>query len=172
MNKNKIKLHLGCGTQYKEGYINVDINPNLKVDVCFDMDKEKWPFEDNYFDEVLAWHSIEHSLNYLHVIKELWRVCKPNAKIHIGVPYYSSGTYNLVNPYHNVLFNEHSFKFFDDEHLLGSANEIMPAKFKTEKISFDYFPEWAEKTEAVKEFARKHFLNVVGSMEFILKVVK
>jgi ubiquinone/menaquinone biosynthesis C-methylase UbiE len=166
------KLHLGCGAKYLNGYINADINSNLRADIHFDMDKDKWPFEDNMFDEILAWHSIEHSLNYLHVIEELWRVAKPGGLIHIGVPYITSAEYNLVNPYHHVYFNEHSFLFFEEGKLLGSANELTTARFRTDSVKYCYFPEWENKTDTVKEFARRHLFNVVQSIEFFLTVVK
>ncbi len=166
------KLHLGCGTKYIDDYINADINSNLKADVHFDMDKDKWPFDDNFFDEVLAWHSIEHSQNYLYVIEELWRVAAPDALVHIGVPYITSMEYNLVNPYHHVHFNEHSFLFFEEGKLVGSANETTKARFRTENVKYNYFPEWENKTAIVKEYARRHFFNVVGSIEFFLRAIK
>lgn len=166
------KLHLGCGTKYLNGYVNADINSNLTADVHFDMDKDKWPFEDNTFDEIFAWHSIEHSTNYLYVIEELWRVAKPNAFAHIGVPYLTSTEFNLVNPYHHVYFNEHSFSFFEEGALLGSANETTKVRMKTEFVKYEYFPEWENKTGVVKEYARRHFFNVVRSIEFFIRIVK
>jgi len=53
------RLNLGCGLNKKDGYINVDINPKLGVDVVADVLKGL-PFEDGTFDEVLCEHVLEH----------------------------------------------------------------------------------------------------------------
>ena len=53
-----MKLHLGCGKNIKEGYINIDAYVDFpgveKLDI-FNL-----PYEDNSVDEILAEHLIEH----------------------------------------------------------------------------------------------------------------
>jgi len=166
-----MKLNVGCGKQYREGWVNIDVNPALKTDVCLDINKP-WPWPENSVDEIYCYHVLEHCKEYLLVLYEMWRVCKPNAIIKIGVPYVSSSLFNAVNPYHVNHFNEHSFRFFDSSDLKGSANENVSTELKTESVSFTYFEEWVDKSEAEKEYARRHYWNVVRKIDFVLRVIK
>ena len=54
-----IRINLGCGRDYKEGYINVDIVTDFPVDVVADLSKPL-PFKDNYADEIFASDILEH----------------------------------------------------------------------------------------------------------------
>jgi predicted SAM-dependent methyltransferase len=166
-----VKLHLGCGKQYKEGYVNIDKNPNVGADIVMNMEEE-WPFEDNSVDEVYSYHALEHCKEYLKVMGEMYRVCKPGALLYIGVPYISSSIYNAINPYHHTHFNEYSFDFFDSDKLKGTANEHTEIELKTESVTFTYFKAWRDKSEEEKRFARKHYWNVVSKIDFVLRVVK
>lgn len=84
------KLNLGCGRKYLEGYINIDICEKVKADLYFNLNKTPYPFEDNSIDEVLMMHSLEH-LDNNKVLKELYRIGKPNAIIKIEVPFSTNG---------------------------------------------------------------------------------
>lgn len=56
------KLNLGCGFDYRPGWVNLDSNDSIKADIHHDLEK-KLPFEDNPFDEVFAGQVIEHVYN-------------------------------------------------------------------------------------------------------------
>ena len=81
------KLNLGCGDDYKEGWINLDIDRQQKADVYHNLKKFPYPFKNNYFDYILANHILEHLEKPLKVIEELARICKDNGIIHIEMPY-------------------------------------------------------------------------------------
>lgn len=168
-----MKLHIGCGQSYRNGWVNVDINPYVKTDLCLDIDNKTWPWEDSSVDEIFCFHVLEHCSNYLHVLGEMWRVCKHMAVLKIGVPYVSNSRLNAVNPYHlHPGFNEHSFRFFDPNDMKGSANEINPIAFQTESVKLVYFPEWKDKDRKERDFARKHYWNVVRNVNFVLRAIK
>ena len=48
------KLHIGCGRELRDGYINDDLAPIPGVDVFCDLSSGATPFPDETFDEVLA----------------------------------------------------------------------------------------------------------------------
>jgi len=87
--QKEIKLNLGCGKNYKDGYINVDKygEPDLQVD----LEVFPWPWEDSCVTEIILKHVLEHlgqeTETYLNIIKEIYRICKNQAMIHITVPH-------------------------------------------------------------------------------------
>jgi predicted SAM-dependent methyltransferase len=59
-----MKLHLGCGRDYKPGWINCDISSDVKPDKVVDLEK-KLPFKNNSVDMILANHVLEHVHNFV-----------------------------------------------------------------------------------------------------------
>jgi hypothetical protein len=86
-----LKLNLGCGVNHRpraEGWVNVDLYG--APDVVCNLEVETWPWADSSVDEALFNHSLEHMGAtpdaFLHVIKQTYRVCRPEAKVQIVVP--------------------------------------------------------------------------------------
>jgi len=103
---NIMKLNLGCSSDVKEGYVNIDIcNPWGLDIIVHDLNKTPYPFEDNTFDEVYASHIIEHLNDFHKTIMELHRICKPHAKIIIKAPFFASTKY-FGDPSHKIPFNK------------------------------------------------------------------
>jgi ADP-heptose:LPS heptosyltransferase len=88
---SKLKLNLGCGNDCLQGYINVDKYDQTNADMLWDLEKLPWPWETNSVEKVLLKHVLEHigqaPALYLEIIKELYRVCAPDAEVQIDVPY-------------------------------------------------------------------------------------
>lgn len=55
-----IRLHLGCGHDYKIGYINIDADPNVKTDLCLPLQAIGEHFGGGTVDEILMIHSIAY----------------------------------------------------------------------------------------------------------------
>jgi len=110
-----IKLNLGCGKDYKNGWVNVDLNKEIKADVYADFTK-KLPFPKNFADVVLLDNVIEHITpeSYFYFLEELHRICKPGAIVHIFAPHYS-GMYAFKHPTHYKYFGVGSFDFVRPE---------------------------------------------------------
>ncbi|MHA1383253.1 MAG: class I SAM-dependent methyltransferase [Candidatus Helarchaeota archaeon] len=104
------KLNLGCGNDYREGWINIDINPEVKTDLIVDLEKPL-PFPNNYFSYILADNTLEHIKNIFQLIDELWRVSKPNAIIEIYVPHFT-GIYATKHLAHYHQFGIDSFNIY------------------------------------------------------------
>ena len=84
--KKNLKLHIGCGDNYKRGWVNIDSGNNC--DLSIDL-REKLPFKDNSCKFIHAEHFLEH-LEYpeiaLSFLSEAYRVLAPNGSIRLGVP--------------------------------------------------------------------------------------
>lgn len=80
------KLHLGCGLNYLDGWVNTDLKPNGKR-IYLDVSK-KFPFPDNSFDFAFTEHVIEH-MPYAcgkSMLQECFRVLKPNGVLRVVTP--------------------------------------------------------------------------------------
>lgn len=81
-----VRLNLGCGSDIRPGYINVDKFP--ASDQVVQAELPILPFEDDYADEVLLSHVLEHFgyAQAIDLLKEIRRVLKPGGMAMIEVP--------------------------------------------------------------------------------------
>ena len=108
--KMEFKLHLGCGVDYKEGYLNCDVSKEVNPDKVLDLE-EKLPFRDSVVEEIIINHTLEHIKNFIPLMHELHRVSKSGAIIKIKVPFYTAwGQYN--DPTHVRFFTPYTFDYF------------------------------------------------------------
>ena len=106
------KLHIGCGDDIKEGWINHDVANLPGVDVVHDLLSYPWPWADEEFTEIYMKDVLEHLPDTIKTLEEIFRITKSGAKIYIAVPYWNSWE-AITDPTHVCQFNEFSFDFFD-----------------------------------------------------------
>jgi predicted SAM-dependent methyltransferase len=82
-----LKLHIGCGAQYKEGWVNIDINPFPKLDLQYDV-RKPLPFADTSVQFIYSEHFIEHLAMQegLDFFKECYRVLIPGGVMRMAAP--------------------------------------------------------------------------------------
>ena len=134
------KLHLGCGHNIKNGWVNHDIVELPGVDIVHDLTVFPWPWENGYFDEVIAKDVFEHLPDTVRTVEEIYRITKPGAYVHISVPYWNSWE-SVTDPTHCTTFNEFTFEFFDPR-LSRCINRpyYSSARFYISKIGFGIAP--------------------------------
>jgi predicted SAM-dependent methyltransferase len=80
-------LHLGCGTKYLAGFVNIDGNLFNKIDLWLDV-RNGLPFRSNSIDSIYSTHMFEHfytdELNRL--LQECVRVLKNGGGMRLVVP--------------------------------------------------------------------------------------
>ncbi len=128
-----MKLHLGCGRNKKEGYLNCDVAKEVCPDKIVDLEK-KLPFKDNCVEEIIIYHTLEHIRNFIGLMHELHRISKNKSLIKIKVPFYSSwGQYN--DPTHVRFFTPFTFNYFEGG---DYSHEVGNRRFKVNKIKINF----------------------------------
>ena len=121
-----VKLHLACGLDYLEGYINVDLYPQegAKVDEVFDV--RKIPYPDNSVDEIRAFHIIEHFdwKEGQRTLEEWYRVLKPGGRLWLETPDFLASCDAFVkadNNFKNYLYGH----FFATPWIPGQTHKFL-----------------------------------------------
>lgn len=134
-----MKLHLGCGGNILEGWINIDLKKRPGVDLVWDL-RRGLPYQDNTVDFIFSEHTLEHFTlsDGQALLKECYRVLKIGGRVRIGVPsierairHYSKNTWKQElwidkmkveskAQYINAYFHEWQHKFiYDKEELVA-----------------------------------------------------
>lgn len=82
------KLNIGSHNKKLKGYVNVDALDLPNVDIVHDLTEYPYPFESESIDEIVMVEVLEHISfrDTKNVLKELYRIMKDGAKLHIQVP--------------------------------------------------------------------------------------
>ena len=82
-----MKLHLGCGKKFIAGFKHVDLLDFGHIDYKTSVD-DLYFAENDSIDIIYAAHVLEHfgRLEYKSVLKEWFRVLKPNGILRVSVP--------------------------------------------------------------------------------------
>lgn len=132
-----IRLNLGCGRDYRPGWINVDGNRSVRADVYCDF-TEGLPFAVDSVDYILLDNVLEHveRNRYFAFLSDLHRVCRAGGVIEVYVPH-ASGMYALKHPTHYTFFGIGSFDTFKpDAPFNGERYGSARFEVRTEELLF------------------------------------
>jgi SAM-dependent methyltransferase len=111
-------LNIGCGTDIRQGFINLDKVSLPGVDILCDMTRFPYPFSSNAFSRILLINVLEHLPETIKVMEELHRICQSGTLLTIRVPYWNS-ILNATDPTHVRTFSEYTMDYFDPKKPLG-----------------------------------------------------
>lgn len=126
-----MKINLGCGNNYIEGYVNCDISHEVQADKYFSA-FETWPFANNDADEILAEKVIQQiptPQQLVFSLNEMWRVLKPHGEATIVVPA-SPFPNAFQDPMDVLYFTRETFDYLNEENrrwkLYGKTYGLKP----------------------------------------------
>ena len=108
--ESRKKINFGCGTNIREGWINVDVKPLPGVDIVHDLNQLPLPFKSGSIEEILCLDVLEH-IEYIPFLKECHRIMKAGGRIHLSVPHFSACN-NFDDPTHRHMFSIKTMRFF------------------------------------------------------------
>lgn len=173
-----IKVNIACGQIRQEGFIGVDKVKTDAVDIVQDLESYPWPFDDNSVDEVMISHYVEHVRELVPFMDELYRIVKSpwinkdgekvTSKVTIICPYYSSMR-AMQDPMHIRPISEATMLYYNEE--WRKANKLdhygIRANFDF-SYGYQLSPEWATRSQEARDFAIRHYLNVITDIYFTL----
>lgn len=87
-------LDVGGGkkAQYRDlipgygGVTSLNIDAGLEPTILANAN-EAWPIADDSYDTIVSFNTLEHLINDVHVVHEMFRVMRPGGRAHIFVPF-------------------------------------------------------------------------------------
>ncbi len=150
-NNQNVKLHLGCGTAYKEGWINIDNNSdnNIKLlDLNWDL-RNPLPFDDNSADFIFNEHFLEHLTveEGQRALRDFLRVLKPSGIMRIAMPDLARMIYTYNDPNWKERLMPYLKKFGLD--FIQTKAELLNINFRAWGHKWLY--DWEELERRLKE---------------------
>jgi SAM-dependent methyltransferase len=134
---NLTKLNLGCSTDIKCGWTNVDNTDDYRV-IKHDLNKFPYPFKNKTFDLIYLSHVLEHLNNPLKVINELHRILKDNGTLIVRVPHYS-GNSAWIDITHKRPYSYATLKQLDNVEYCKLYNA---KQFSKVTVQFGFWLKW------------------------------
>jgi predicted SAM-dependent methyltransferase len=137
------QLHFGCGSDYKNGFINLDMNKS--ADYYFDA-RNKLPFGDETIEYIYSSHFVEHLSNdeLMRHFKESFRVLQIGGRYRICIPDFESSIKAYTRrDYERLEMSKTDWPLnycFVPEHLLSYADYLDRSlhEYGTHKIFLDF----------------------------------
>ncbi|BCZ79394.1 hypothetical protein PTKU64_30690 [Paraburkholderia terrae] len=150
-----MKINIGCGSNYMQGWLNIDPRQQMLPDLVMDPEQTPWPLDDGCAHEVVLNNVLERSGQnqevFFAMLKELYRICKPDAVINVRVrhprhnAFLSDPTY--VRPILPELFLCLSLTAVEEERQNPTLTPLardLQVDFEIGGIDYQLSPHWKE----------------------------
>lgn len=130
-----MKLNFGCGKDYMEGFVNLDIDKRYNADIYLNKDYNKLPFKEEVFEYILLDNVLEHipieKVEFL--FKELYRILKSDGILEIYVPHFKGIAVKYLDHHkgygiNSLVYQEEYFNIDKQELILISRNRAFNYK--------------------------------------------
>lgn len=178
-----ICIDLGCGqnkatpeyfiqnnlvTEIPDKVIGVDFVKTESCDVQHNLTIFPYPFEDESVDAIHCSHFLEHldGFERMKFFNECYRILKPKGKIKLVHPYYKSSRAQQ-DPTHKAPFLcEASYLYWDKNWREINKLDHYPINCDYNFwIAYTFMDNvWLNKSEEARNFAIKHYFDVVADM--------
>lgn len=173
------KLNFGCGSDIREGWVNLDIIPRKGV-IVHDMMDTPYPFPDETFMLIDACGVLEHIPHYHFsgkdgfqvAMEELFRIMKPGAYLRVLCPHYKNRFPNEYPFQHSRVIYPETWEDFSGASYYPSSAKFMLTHMKT-TARIAIFHRWKLRNIPVFEHIRKRlpFLTLLVTKPFEIEYI-
>lgn len=112
---DQVSVDIGCGgAKHPLARYGVDRLPLPGVDYVCNLEVDRLPFADSSVDVVFTSHTLEHIRNLDHLLREIIRIAKPGARVHVTVPHFSIPL-GFSDPTHVRFFGYFTFDYYSKQ---------------------------------------------------------
>jgi predicted SAM-dependent methyltransferase len=180
-----MKLNIGSGYVKIPGFLNVDHDPLVKPDFLCNLENLKLPINDDTVEVVVAHHIFEHiGPGFLPMMKEIYRVCKHNAKIDIKFPHHRGEEW-FGDPTHvrkltikqlEMFSKKVNLKHISDYGSSSGFGLFLNVDFEVMGYKMDLYPKWEERFKTMTPEEQyevvDNFNNVFYQVQVTMRVIK
>lgn len=175
----KLNVNVGSALNHvvaPETWLNVDVNPNCKPDICCDM-RQLSRYVENA-DTILASHVLEHIDGYrtlFAVMDQFWRALKVGGRVLIFVPH---GLSNIAweDPFHLIRFSPSTFTYFISGMYnkpgnagYGASQGVPTHPWEIDALTQVPNPEYAKLADEELDKASMQFNNVISEIHCVMR---
>ena len=107
-----IKLLLGCGAEYRDGWVHLDRAAGAHVDVVHDLNVTPWPLGSGSAARIEALDVLEHLDSTVTFMDECWRILQAGGRLLVqAVGWQSENLWR--DPTHKRGFHPDTLRYFD-----------------------------------------------------------
>ena len=171
----KAILNVGCGLNMLPGAVNIDLYG--EPDIRWDLNVTPWPFEDNSFHHIQAFHILEHLTNWWGAFEECARVLAPYGTLELRMPHESSTTAQCYRDHLNVfsLASFHgieNFGYGNNAWAKEFTNTVPLAFIDSKLVPFKKYQWMIRFCPQVLNFCAAHFRNFIWEQRYYFKSSK
>lgn len=125
----------GDDDEFGPDVVRLDINPDHKPDVVWNLNRRPLPFADNEFDRIHAYEILEHIghqgdyIGFFEEFSEYWRILKPDGFLLGTVPAWNSKG-ALGDPSHVRVINDMTLAFLSQEEYQRQVGKTPMSDFR------------------------------------------
>jgi SAM-dependent methyltransferase len=102
------KINLGCGSDVRPDWLNIDISESVNPDVCHDLNETPWPIDSDSATHLEARHVLEHLDSPTDAFAEIRRILQPGGTL---LWVYPIGHTRFEDTTHKQFWNYNSGEF-------------------------------------------------------------
>jgi len=162
------KLNLACGQNKIEGYFGIDYKQTEGVDAVMDLEWFPWSIESESAEDIICSHYVEHTPDLIAFMDEVYRILIPGGKIKVIAPYYTS-IRCWQDPTHKRAISEATFLYFNKA--WRDTNRLDHYGIKSDfdfTYGYDIAQDWVSRSQESRDFAMRHYWNVINDIHVVL----